>query len=467
MVITLKWIYKVKLDELGESFAPVARLEAIRIFLAFAAHMNMVVYQMDVKTAFLNGNLWEEIFQNPRGIFINQSKYALESLKKYSFDSCDPVDTPMVEKSKLDEDKEGKAIDPSQYHEFADADHAGCQDTRRSTSGNIRFQFIKEHVENGVIKLYFVNTKYQLADIFKKTLARERIEFLINKLGMQSFTPETLKQLADEVKSSDEEDDDDDDEANVVKDKDDDDHNDDDDEWSKSDNDGEDFVHPKFSTYDDEARQENEENKEDSFDLRTNVQTTQVLEDTHVIITLVNPKGQQQSSSVSSGFVSNMFNLRPDTGIDSIFNTEATSLVDVQVITIAEPPLVFATTLPLPPTPLIIHMQQTPFTVPTTAPSTSLQDLLNFGSLFGFDHRLKTLETDFSEFKQMNQFAKVVSSIPGIVDAYLANKMNEAIKKAIQLQSNRLRDEAQAKNEDFLNKLDDNIKKIIKDQVKE
>ncbi|GKG20455.1 hypothetical protein Tco_0380256 [Tanacetum coccineum] len=54
------------------------------------------------------------IFQNPRGIFINQLKYALESLKKYGFDSCDPVDTPMVEKSKVDEDKEGKAVDPSQ-----------------------------------------------------------------------------------------------------------------------------------------------------------------------------------------------------------------------------------------------------------------------------------------------------------------------------------------------------------------
>ncbi|GJV90980.1 hypothetical protein Tco_1538793, partial [Tanacetum coccineum] len=90
------------------------------------------------------------IFQNPRGIFINQSKYALESLKKYGFDSCDPVDTPMVEKSKLDEDKEGKAIDPSHYRgmigtllyltaTFADADHAGCQDTRRSTSGSMQF----------------------------------------------------------------------------------------------------------------------------------------------------------------------------------------------------------------------------------------------------------------------------------------------------------------------------------------
>ncbi|GJY80496.1 putative reverse transcriptase domain-containing protein [Tanacetum coccineum] len=52
-----------------------------------------------------------QISQSPKGIFINQSKYALESLKKYGFDSCDPVDTPMVEKSKLDEDKKGKAID--------------------------------------------------------------------------------------------------------------------------------------------------------------------------------------------------------------------------------------------------------------------------------------------------------------------------------------------------------------------
>nr|GEV57153.1 uncharacterized mitochondrial protein AtMg00810-like [Tanacetum cinerariifolium] len=96
-----------------ESFAPVARLEAIRIFLAYVAHKNMVVYQMDMKTAFLNGL---QISQSPRGIFINQSKYALESLKKYGFESCDQVDTPMVEKSKLDEDKKGKAVDPSHYH---------------------------------------------------------------------------------------------------------------------------------------------------------------------------------------------------------------------------------------------------------------------------------------------------------------------------------------------------------------
>ncbi|GJT76457.1 hypothetical protein Tco_1043182 [Tanacetum coccineum] len=207
-----------------------------------------------------------------------------------------------------------------------------------------------------------------------------------------------------------------------------------------------------------------------------NVQSTQETEDTQVILTaLINPEGQQRSSSMSSGFVSNMLNSRPDTCIDLIFNTEATSLGDVSVITIAKPPLVFATTLPPPPTPLITHIQtniktNTNFPYKQQLTSTALQDLLKnpFGSsLFGFDHRLKTLETNFSEFKQTNQFAEAVSSIPDIVDAYLANKMNDTVKTVVQLQSNRLKDEAQTENEDFLNKLDDNIKKIIKEQVKE
>ncbi|GKB73711.1 retrovirus-related pol polyprotein from transposon TNT 1-94 [Tanacetum coccineum] len=95
MVITLKWIYKVKLDELGgilknkarlvahgyrqeegidfeESFALVARLDAIRIFLAYAAHMNMIVYQMDVKTAFLNGIMREEVYVSQPDGFVDQ-----------------------------------------------------------------------------------------------------------------------------------------------------------------------------------------------------------------------------------------------------------------------------------------------------------------------------------------------------------------------------------------------------------
>ncbi|GKE97875.1 hypothetical protein Tco_0021226 [Tanacetum coccineum] len=76
-----------------------------------------------------------------------------------------------------------------------------CNNVQHSRSKHIdiRFHFIKEQVENGVVELYFVNTEYQLADIFTKPLRREGIEFLINKLGMRSFTPETLKQLADEA----------------------------------------------------------------------------------------------------------------------------------------------------------------------------------------------------------------------------------------------------------------------------
>nr|GEZ29084.1 retrovirus-related Pol polyprotein from transposon TNT 1-94 [Tanacetum cinerariifolium] len=106
MVITLKWIYKVKLDKLGgilknkarlvargyrqeegidfeESSAPVARLEAIRIFLAYAAHKNMVVYQMDVKTAFLNGNLREEVYvSQPDGFVDPDNPNHMYKLKK-------------------------------------------------------------------------------------------------------------------------------------------------------------------------------------------------------------------------------------------------------------------------------------------------------------------------------------------------------------------------------------------------
>ncbi|GKC84827.1 hypothetical protein Tco_1140544 [Tanacetum coccineum] len=58
------------------------------------------------------------------------------------------------------------------------------------------YHFIKEQVENGVVELYFVKTEYQLADILTKALGRERLEFLINKLGMRSMSPEMLKSLA-------------------------------------------------------------------------------------------------------------------------------------------------------------------------------------------------------------------------------------------------------------------------------
>nr|GEV11875.1 hypothetical protein [Tanacetum cinerariifolium] len=166
------------------------------------------------------------------------------------------------------------------------------------------------------------------------------------------------------------------------------------------------------------------------------VHTTQEFEDSHVTLTPVNPDGQQQSSSVSSQFM-----------------TMAPLLVSAPTLT----PSTIAT---------ITTTQQAP-TLSTTASSTLLQDLPNFGSLFGFDYQLKTLEANFSEFTQTNQFAGDVSSILGIVHRYMDQRMNEAVKVAIQLQSDKLRDEAQKENDEFLKTIDENMQKIIKEHVKE
>ncbi|GJV28091.1 hypothetical protein Tco_1384539 [Tanacetum coccineum] len=310
-----------------------------------------------------------------------------------------------------------------------------------------------------------------------------------------------------------------------------DDQDDDDEAQTESEDDGDDFIHPKLTTHDDETTHEEETNEDDTFDpivhtpshvsssddedsdnevegvdvegeksdedatyvedqgneadrdtnanlegrddvkadvVLPQVQATQEIEDTHVTLTPVNPDGQQQSSSVSSGFVSNMLNPNQDTGVDAIFghNAEATSLVDIPVTAIAEPSFFAPTNRPPTPTPLFTQLQQPPILTPATTPSSSLQNLPNFGSLFGFDNRLKALEDNFSEFKQTNQYAEALSSIPGIVDQYLANKMKEAVDVAVQLKSDRIREEAQAENQQFLDSIDEGMKKVIKEQVK-
>ncbi|GJT87943.1 hypothetical protein Tco_1069660 [Tanacetum coccineum] len=83
-----------------------------------------------------------QISQSPRSIFLNQSKFDLEIIKKYGMETSDPVDTPMVEKSKLDADSQGKEVDPHDsciaLTAFANANHAVCQDTRRNTSGSMQ-----------------------------------------------------------------------------------------------------------------------------------------------------------------------------------------------------------------------------------------------------------------------------------------------------------------------------------------
>nr|GEY72109.1 retrovirus-related Pol polyprotein from transposon TNT 1-94 [Tanacetum cinerariifolium] len=195
--LTLKWLFKNKHDkenmviqnkthlvvrgyrqeegiDFEESFAPVAWMEAIRIFLAYAAHKGFTVYQMDVKTAFLHGSLKEDVrfdddflvvqvyvddiifgSTDPRyatlfsnlmksrfkmsmigemmfflglqvnqslsGIFINQSNYVYEILKKYGLNTCDVVGTPIDIKDKLDLDQIGTPVDATKYHSMIGA----------------------------------------------------------------------------------------------------------------------------------------------------------------------------------------------------------------------------------------------------------------------------------------------------------------------------------------------------------
>ncbi|KAJ9561989.1 hypothetical protein OSB04_007149 [Centaurea solstitialis] len=258
-IIDTKWIFKNKKDEdnvvvrnkarlvakgykqqegidYNETFAPVARIEAIRMFLDYAAHKDLTVYQMDVKTTFLNGVLKEEVYVSQLEGFVDQ-------------DHPDHV----------------YILDKALYgHGYTDADHGGCKLDRKSTTGHIqflgdklvswaskkqncvslstaeaeyvaatsccsqiiwmrtqlpdygfkfdkipiycdsksaiaisynpvqhtktkhidiRYHFIKDHVEKGTIELYFVNTEFQLADLFTKALDEKRFNFLITKLA--------------------------------------------------------------------------------------------------------------------------------------------------------------------------------------------------------------------------------------------------------------------------------------------
>ncbi|GJS52771.1 retrovirus-related pol polyprotein from transposon TNT 1-94 [Tanacetum coccineum] len=339
-IIALKWLWKNKCDyenivvrnktrlvakgyrqeegiDFEDSFSPVARLEAVRMFIAYAAHKNITIFQMDVKTAFLNGPLKEEVYvsqpegfidpefpdhvyrlkkalyglkqaprawydklssfliehdftkvhQSPRGIFISQSQYAIELLKKHGLDECISMSTPMATE-RLDVDLQGTPADQTTYRRmirgliyliasrpdiafatfsynmglwypkdsrfkliaYSDADHAGCKDDCKSTSGglqflviwmrtqlldygykynqipmycdsksviaiscnpvqhsntkhtDIRYHFIMEHVEKGTVKIYFVGTEYQLADLFTKALPKELFEYLVHRI---------------------------------------------------------------------------------------------------------------------------------------------------------------------------------------------------------------------------------------------------------------------------------------------
>nr|GEZ76558.1 hypothetical protein [Tanacetum cinerariifolium] len=218
-------------------------------------------------------------------------------------------------------------------------------------------------------------------------------------------------------KSRDEVDDDEvDDKSDDQEDEDDQDDNDDDDQDDNDDdqdtnNDGDDFLHPKLSIQKEEAKDE------ESFD--PIVQTPKNSDDegnndASLGMNVGGEEGQNAEDDDEELYRDVNINLE---GIDSLF--ESTPRVDVQASTTVAPLTLTAPTLP-------------PLTIPI-----------------------------------ISQFVGAISSIPGIFERYIDQRMNEAVKVAIQIQSDRLRDEAQAENKEFLNKLDENIQKIIKEQVKE
>nr|GEY74696.1 retrovirus-related Pol polyprotein from transposon TNT 1-94 [Tanacetum cinerariifolium] len=141
-----------------ESFTPVARIKAIRIFIANAAHKNMTIYQMDVKMAFLNGDLKEEVYvSQPKGFVDQDNPSHVYKLKKslYGLKQAPRAWYDMLLSFIISQQFSKGAVDPTLFTQhagndllldtdmsltaYADADHAGCQETRRSTSGSAQF----------------------------------------------------------------------------------------------------------------------------------------------------------------------------------------------------------------------------------------------------------------------------------------------------------------------------------------
>nr|GEX70585.1 retrovirus-related Pol polyprotein from transposon TNT 1-94 [Tanacetum cinerariifolium] len=155
-----------------DSFAPVARLEVVWLFVAYAAHKSFSVDQMDIKTTFLNGPLKEEVYVNQPDGFVDphhlnkvyRLKKALYGLKQA------PRDTGF------------------ELTAFSDLDHAGCLDSRKSTSGGIQYL--------GGDKLVSLSSKKQ--DCTLMSLAKAEFKYLVRRLGMRCLTPEVPEVLENE-----------------------------------------------------------------------------------------------------------------------------------------------------------------------------------------------------------------------------------------------------------------------------
>nr|GEZ58715.1 retrovirus-related Pol polyprotein from transposon TNT 1-94 [Tanacetum cinerariifolium] len=181
MVITLKWIYRVKLDEYDDVLKNKARLvakgyrkeegidfeESLHLFLVsrlFAS--SSLMPPMDVKTTFLNGELKEEVYvSQPKGFVDPDHLTHVYRLKKalYGYQALPTK----------------KHLEALKRVFCAIALYCNNVQHSRSNHIDIRHHFIREQVEKGVVELYFMTMDYQLADIFTKALPRVRFEFLL------------------------------------------------------------------------------------------------------------------------------------------------------------------------------------------------------------------------------------------------------------------------------------------------
>ncbi|GKB70238.1 retrovirus-related pol polyprotein from transposon TNT 1-94 [Tanacetum coccineum] len=246
-IITVKWLWKNKNDaenivirnksrlvakgykqeegiDFEASFAPVAHLEAVRMFVAYVVHKNLTIFHMDVKNAFLNEPLKEEVYVSQPNGFVNPDffdhvytlnkalyclKQALRACSKKQ--DCTEMSTTEAEYVSLSAccaqviwirtqllDYGFKYNKIPMYCDSKSAIAISCNPVQHSRIRhiNIRYHFIKEPVEKGAVELYFVRTEYQLADLFTKALPKERFEYLVHRIGMRCMTPTQLESLA-------------------------------------------------------------------------------------------------------------------------------------------------------------------------------------------------------------------------------------------------------------------------------